>query len=132
MAADRAQVGGDVLAGRPVAAGGAQREPAALVAQRDGEAVDLELRDVGQARRRLRRRRQPQALADAGVEGAQLVVAERVRQAEHRVLVADLGEAAAGRRAADALGRRVGRDQGRERGLERDELPEQRVVLGVG
>ena len=53
-------------------------EPALLVAQGDGEAVDLELRDVGQARRRLRCRRQAQALADAGVERAQLVVAERV------------------------------------------------------
>ena len=37
---------------RAVAAGRADREPSALVAQRDGEAVDLELRDVRQARPR--------------------------------------------------------------------------------
>ena len=128
---DRAQVGGHVLAGGPVAARGTQREPALLVAQRDGEAVDLELRDVGQAFRRLRRRRQPQALADAGVERAQLVVAERVREAEHRVPVADLREAAAGRRAAHALRRRVRGDERGKRRLEGDQLAEQGVVLGV-
>ena len=115
-----------------VAAGGAQREAPLLVAQRDREAVDLELRDVGQAVGRLGGGREAEAAPDARVEGAQLVVAERVRQAEHRALVADLGEATARRRAAHLLGRRVGGDQRRERGLERDELPEQLVVLGVG
>ena len=129
---DRAQVGGHVLTRGPVATGGAQGEPAALVAQGDGQAVDLELRNIGQATRLLRRRRQPQALADARVERTQLVVAEGVREAEHRVPVADLGEAAAGRCAADALGRRIGGDEGRKRGLEGDELAEQGVVLGVG
>ena len=45
--------------------------------------------------------------------------------------MADLGELA-GRRTADALGRRRRRDERRERLLERDELAEQRVVVGVG
>ncbi len=123
---DRAQVGGHVLAGGPVAARGAQREPAALVAQRDGKAVDLELRDVGQAFGGLRCRRQPQALADAGVEGAQLVMAERVGEAEHRVSVADLRELPAGRRPAHALRRRVRGDKCGKRRLEGDQLAEQR------
>ena len=48
---DRAQVRGHVLAGRAVAARRALDEPAALVAQRDREAVDLELGDVAQVRR---------------------------------------------------------------------------------
>ena len=50
---DRAQVGRDVLAGRAVAARRALDEPAALVAQGDREAIDLELGDVAQVRRGL-------------------------------------------------------------------------------
>ena len=111
--ADRAQVGRDVLAGRAVAAGGAEREPAALVPQRHREAVDLELRDVGQALGGLGGGGEAEALADPGVERPQLVVAERVGQAKHRALVADLREPAPGRRAADLLGRRVRGDQRR-------------------
>ena len=45
--------------------------------------------------------------------------------------MADLVERA-GRCPADPLGRRVGHDERRVRGLERDELAEQLVVLGVG
>ena len=103
---DRPEVRGDVLAGRAVAAGRALDEAAALVAQRDREAVDLELRDVAQVRRRLRGRRQAEAAPDARVERPQLVVAERVGEREHRPAVADLVERRADR-AADALGRRV-------------------------
>ena len=128
---DRPQVGGHVLAGRAVAACRALDEPAALVAQRDREAVDLELGDVLQVRGRFRGRRQPEALADASIERAELVVAEGVRQAEHRAAMADFAERP-GRRAADALGRRLGRRERRMGGLERDEPPEQLVVLGVG
>ena len=51
---DRAQVRGHVLAGRPVAAGRTLGEPAALVAQADREAVDLELGDIAQLRGRFR------------------------------------------------------------------------------
>ena len=58
---DGAQVGGDVLAGGAVAAGGALDESAALVAQGDGEAIDLELGDV--ARWLLVRAQQPRTRA---------------------------------------------------------------------
>ena len=43
----------------------------------------------------------------------------------------DLREPAARRRAADLLGRGIGRDQRGKRRLERDQAPEQLVVLGV-
>jgi hypothetical protein len=128
---DRAQVGRDVLAGRAVATCGAEREPPLLVAQRDRQAVDLELRDVGQAVGGLGGGCEAQPPPDAGVEGAQLVVAERVREAQHRALVADLREAPPSRRAAHLLGRRVRCDQRRERGLQGHEPAEQLVVLGV-
>ncbi len=55
---DRPQVRGHVLAGRAVAAGRALHEPAALVAQADREAVDLELGHVAQLGRGLGRGRQ--------------------------------------------------------------------------
>ena len=45
--------------------------------------------------------------------------------------MADLVERRAGRGAADALGRRIRGDELREGVLERDELAEQLVVLGV-
>ena len=109
---DRAQVRGDVLAGRAVAARRALDEAAALVAQRDREAVDLQLGDVAEVRGRLGRRRQAEAAPDAGVERPQLVVAERVREREHRAAVADLVERARELR-ADALRRRVRRDERR-------------------
>ena len=105
--------GGDVLAGACRRLASPRREPAALVAQRDREAVDLQLGDVGQVRRGLGCGGEAQATPDPGVERAQLVVAEGVRQGQHRPAVADLGEPAARRRAADLLGRRVGRDRAR-------------------
>ncbi len=127
---DRPKVGCHVLAGRPVTAGRALDKPAALVAEGDREAVDLELRDVAEVRRVLRRRRQPEPAPDAGVERPQLVVTERVAERQHRAAVADLVECRADR-PAHALGRRIRRDQLRMGGLQGDELPEQRVVLGV-
>ncbi len=127
---DRAQVGGDVLAGRPVTARGTLDEPTALVAQADRQAVDLELGHVAKLRRGLGRRRKPEPLARARIERPQLVVAERVGQRQHRSTVADLVERAS-RRPAHALGRRFGRGQLRVRRFERNELAEQRVVVGV-
>ena len=70
---DGPQVGGHVLAGRAVAAGRALDEAPSLVAQGDGQAVDLELGDVRQLWGRLRRRA-ARGPSHAGVEGAQLVV----------------------------------------------------------
>ena len=48
--ADGADVGGDVLAAHAVAARRAADQPAVLVGQRDAEAVDLQLGDVGDRR----------------------------------------------------------------------------------
>ena len=66
---DRAQVGADVLAGRAIAARGAQGEPATLEAQADGQAVDLQLGAVAQLGRRFRCRGQAQPTPHAGVKG---------------------------------------------------------------
>jgi hypothetical protein len=87
---DRAQVGGHVLAGGPVAAGRTLDEAASLVAQRDGQAVDLELGHVTEIRRGFGGRRQAQAAADALVESAQFVFIEDVAEREHGPLVDDL------------------------------------------
>src|SRR5207244_6965768 len=57
----------------------------------------------------------------------QLVVGARVGERVHRLKVVNLGELV-DRRAADALGRRVGRQQLGMGGLERAQLVEQRVV----
>ena len=128
---DRLQVRGHVLAGRAVAAGRALGEPTAVVAQADREAIDLELGAVAQVGGGFGRRRQAEALAHARIEPAQLVVAERVRERQHRTGVADLVERGAGRCPADTLRRRLRGDQLRVGRLERDQLAEQLVVLGV-
>ena len=47
---DGGNVGGDVLAGPPVAAGGRLHEPAVAVDERDGQPVDLQLADEGRVR----------------------------------------------------------------------------------
>ena len=74
-AADRAQVGGHVLAGRAVAARGRALEPALGVGQADGQTVDLELGAVHDL------------VADRGphapVEGPDLGLVEGVLEAEH-------------------------------------------------
>ena len=49
-------------------------------------------------------RREAQPASDARIEGAELIMAERVREAEHGDPMADLAEHLAGRRTADALG----------------------------
>ena len=61
---------------------------------------------------------------------AQLLLAARVGEREHRLQVADLLELR-DRLAADALRRRVGRDELGVLGLDRAQLVEQRVVLVV-
>ena len=132
---DRAQVRRHILAGRPIAARRPAHEPPVAVAEADREPVDLELDDVAQLRGRRRCERQPQAPPDPGVERAQLVLAERVRQAEHRAFMPDLGKRAALVERSprpDPLRGRVGRREGGKRRFERDELPEQDVVVGVG
>ena len=67
---------------------------------------------------------------DAPVEGAQLLLAERVVERQHRHLVHHGAEAGA-RGARDALRGRVGRDERGIGRLERAQLLHQAVVLGV-
>jgi hypothetical protein len=110
---------------------GTADEDARLVQVRHGEAVDLELRDVGKPVGRLRGRREAEALADPGIERPELVGAEGVRQAEHRPLVADLREPAPRRGAAHPLRGRGRGDERRKRRLEGDQAPEELVVLRV-
>ncbi len=74
---------------------------------------------------------QAQALAHAGIEGAQLGVIEGVGQREHGHAVLDIAQRAAGA-GAHAEGGRIGRLQLRVRGLEVAELAEEPVVLGIG
>ena len=78
---DGADIGGDVLAGRAVAAGRGEDQRALLVAQRAGQAVDLGLggeRDLGVVSARFRKRR---TRAD---EIGHLLVGEGIVEAEHR------------------------------------------------
>ena len=117
---DRAQVRGDVLAHRAVAARRALREAPVDVREVDREPVDLQLADVADVVT-------AEGLADALVERPDLGLVERVRQRQHRVGVLHRGEAVR-RRDADALGRRFG---GHELGVLRLqvlELAEDRVV----
>jgi hypothetical protein len=120
---DRPQVRGDVLADDPVAARRALREAAVDVGEVHGEPVDLQLARVVDALA-------PECLADPLIERAQLLLAERVPERQHRCRVAHRREAL-GRRHADALRRRVGIDELGLLGLEAHELAQERVVLLV-
>ena len=110
--ADRAQVGRDVLARATVAAGGAQDEAPLLVAQADGQSVDLELGHVGRSRLTLR---QAEPAPHPCVEGTQLVGIEGVGQRQHGHAVLDLAQGTArSARRPHALRRRIGRQQLRD------------------
>ena len=124
---DRRDIGGHVLAGRAVAARQCLHQPARLVAQRAGQAVDLRLggeRDgfvPGQL----------EEAAHAGDELGHLGIVERIVQTGHRPRVADLGEMAGGC-GTDLAAGRIGADQVRERRLDRAIAAHQRVIFGVG
>ncbi len=114
-------VGGDVFTGHPVAPGGRPDEPAPLVDQRDGQAVELRLADEGH-----RLGDQPlQALAPGG----EIVEVEGVVERQHRHQV---GHRAERDRTAGPLRRRVLGDELGMLGLELEEAPDEGVVLGVG
>ena len=122
--ADRADVGRDVLADHAVPARRPARENAVLVDELDREPVELRLdrvRDVVGA----------EPLLHAPVELPRVVEVHHRLEAEHRLDVADAREVVA-RRRADALRRRVLRHELRELRLERLELLEEAIVLGVG
>jgi len=127
--ADRAHVLRHVLAGLAVAARGRLHEHAVLVAQVDGQPVELQLRAV------LHRRRigvQPQLAPHARVEGLRAagggVGLGADRQHRQRVLHR---RQAVEHLADHALGRRVRGQQLGVRGLDRLQFLEQAVVLGV-
>src|SRR4029077_1100214 len=120
---DRAEIPGDVLADRSIAASRALRELSVDVGEIDREAVDLELADVPDVVTAER-------LTDALIECADLGLVERVGQAEHRVRVLDRRESVR-RWRADPLGRRLRRDELRVLRLEGLELAHERVVREV-
>ena len=126
---DGGHVGGHVLAGPPVAAGGGLHQAAALVADGHGQPVDLQLAHQPHLGRRVAQL--GQAPLQPIAPGPQLVGRDGVVERHHGHGVHDGGE---GRRppATDDLGGRVGRDQFGELGLERLELAHERVPLGVG
>ena len=127
--ADRADVRRDVLAADAVAARHAAHEPAVLVGERDAEAVDLQLGDVGD--RAAARPCVREAPAHALVERAQLLLAVGVVEAEHRRRGAR--RCRTPRRAGPPT-RCVGESGVTRSGcsrLERLELLHQRVELGV-
>ena len=122
--ADGANVGGDVLADAAVAAGGGLDEAAALVGERHGEAVDLQLGDergAGIAEPR----------CDAAAPRHQLRLVEGVVEALHRHPVRHLGERRRGSPAGTLRGR-VRRDEVGVLLLQGAQLADQRVELGVG
>ena len=126
--ADRAEVVGHVLADFPVSAGRAALEHAVAIDQRDRQAVDLGLGDVlelGVVDPLPR-----QVVAHPLDPRPQLVRGAGVGEREHRLRVPDLDQIA-DRLTADPLRRGVWRDQLGMRGLDRAQLIEQRVVLGI-
>jgi len=120
---DGAEVGGDVLAHGPVAAGGALHQRPVLVHQLHREPVELGLADVGDVLR-------PEHPVHPGVELDQLLVGEGVGEAEHLDPVGHRPELLRGG-AGHPRRRRVGGPQRRKLGLDGLELTDQRVVLGV-
>ena len=124
---ERADVGGDILAFRAVAARRGRDQLAVLVAQRHRQAVDLGL---GGKRHHLVLLQVEEA-ADAGDEVLHLRGVERVLQRQHRHRVAHLGEATRGR-SADLARQAFQRLQIGKFRLDRLVAPPQRVVFGVG
>ena len=124
QAADRPQIGRDVLAHAAVAAGGAAHEAPALVEQRDAEAVDLRLAHVREARAR-------QRAVKPRLELPQVVGRRGVVEREHGRAVRHRAEGIHGL-AGHALRGAVGGDEVGEGSLHLAQLPHERVVLRVG
>jgi hypothetical protein len=114
---------GDVVARGTVTPGSPQREPPFLVQQSDGDAVELLVDDVA-------RPVAPQAPADAGVEGAQVVRVVSVIDGQHGHGVADRTEAL-DRLSADPLRWAVGGNQLGVLLLQLAEPPEEPIELPV-
>ena len=127
---DGAHVRRHVLADLAIAARCGAHQRALLVAQADGEAVELELGGIFDRRVRSR---ELELAADARIElrrAGILGVGLRANR-KHRRLVAHRRQLLR-RRAADALRRRIGRAQLGMLLLQLGEFAKQAVVLGVG
>ena len=123
---DGAHIGGDLLARRAVAAGGALDQLAALVAERAGEAVDLRL---GHHFQRLVAA-ETQEAGDARQEFGHVRLGEGVAEGEHGHPVLHLAEAGGGR-GAHAKGGAVGALQLGKARLDALVAPPQRIVVGI-
>jgi hypothetical protein len=124
QATDGTGVFGDILAGKPVAAGDGALEQAAGVVDGEGEAIELEFGGVGEGL-------SGEEVADAAVEIAELAFVEGVVEAEHGRGVAEFDETVAGL-AADALGGGIGRNNFRVICFESLEFAQEGVVVRVG
>ena len=124
---DRGHVRRHVLPRHPVAPRGRLDEPAALVGERHGDAVDLGLAREGE-RVEVEARIGP---AQPLPPGPQLVLVEHVVEAHHRDAVPDLLEEPRRRRAHGVRGR-VRCGERRVLRLELAQLDDEEVVLGVG
>ena len=122
-AADRPDVGRDVLADDPVAARRSRGEHAVLVDELDRHPVDLRLADVLDPL-------EVQELPDAGIELRHLLPRRDVVEREHRVAMTHRLELLEGH-GADPLRRRVGARELRMLGFQLLETAEEGVVLGV-
>ncbi len=121
--ADRGDVRGDVLADPSVATGRGLHEPSVLVAQADGETVELQLAHE-------RRLVTVEALGHTVRPRTQLIGVHRVVETHHRYPMGDRRERGADR-AADEPGRRVVGDEIGMVGFELAQLAYERVVVRV-
>lgn len=112
-----------VLTHAAIATGGGSYERAALVGERDGGAIDLELAAIGQA--------MTHCLARAAQPLVELVKVHRIIQRVHAVLMLGWRELL-GHAAADGLGWRIGRLQLWVAALELGKLAIERIVDRIG
>ena len=126
-------IGADVLTRAAIAPGGAAHQMAVLIKQADRQTIQFGFAAVldYSAIAEQVTRRQIQSFAHAAVEIEQILLLEGIAQTQHRHFVAHLTERRQCR-ATDPLGWRLGCHQLRVLRLERLELIEQTVVLGVG
>ena len=119
-------VGGDVFPRLAIAACRRLHQPPAFIAQGQRQPVDLRFRRIGQRRTRA----EAEEIADALVEGRDLIGVEGIGEAQHRDRVAGLGEGL-GRRGADLVaGAVIGLEIGEAR-LDRQQTAFQRVIGSV-
>ncbi len=121
---DRLQIRRYVLALLPVPARRRAHEHAVRVRGADRETVELRFRGIFHGGRI------PEALANAPVEIADLLLAERIVERQHRQPMPDCRERR-DRRGADALRRRLRRDQLRIPRLQGLKLLHAQVVFGI-